>query len=152
MFVDRRIGLAGIAFAVLTTGILVQEFPRRAAGSDSSKQDIPAFVMKDESKKMQETLRDQGYYQGRVDGVFGLRTRAGIRAYQKAERLPSTGEVDNRTAGRLGIRPEWNWGNSHKSAQEVGRTDKPPAGVEGNRGRRVQGFTTESQRHGPLTE
>jgi peptidoglycan hydrolase-like protein with peptidoglycan-binding domain len=136
MFSDRRIGLAGIAFALLTTGILVQEFPRRAAGSSSAQQDIPAFVMKNEIKKMQETLRDKGHYQGRVDGVFGLRTRAGIRAYQKAERLPITGEVDNRTASRLGIRPEWNWGNSHKSAQALGSTGKPPAGIEGNRFRR----------------
>ena len=33
-------------------------------------------------------------------------TRAGIRAYQKAENLPVTGQLDTQTAGKLGVRPE----------------------------------------------
>jgi peptidoglycan hydrolase-like protein with peptidoglycan-binding domain len=78
--------------------VLVQGFPRSPAGSDSSKEGVAAFVIKDEITKMQETLRTKGHYQGKVDGVFGLRTRASIRAYQKAENLPVTGQVDSRTA------------------------------------------------------
>jgi peptidoglycan hydrolase-like protein with peptidoglycan-binding domain len=135
MFLASKIGLAGIAFALLTPGMLVHDSLRSTAGIDSNKNDVPAFVMKNEIKKMQGTLRDKGHYQGRIDGVLGLRTRAGIRAYQQAEHLTVNGQVDVRTANRLGIRPEWNWGNSHKSAQEVGHINKPSAGVGQAEGR-----------------
>jgi peptidoglycan hydrolase-like protein with peptidoglycan-binding domain len=88
---------------------------------------------------MQETLLIKGHYRGKVDGVFGLRTRASIRAYQKAENLPVTGQVDARTADRLGIRPESNWDNSKSAEEEMGhgsdravgeiKRDKPSAGI-----------------------
>jgi peptidoglycan hydrolase-like protein with peptidoglycan-binding domain len=55
---------------------------------------------------MQQTLQDKGHYHGKVDGVFGLRTRASIRAYQKAENLPVTGQLDTQTAIKLGVTAE----------------------------------------------
>lgn len=42
---------------------------------------------------MQGTLHGRGYYGGEVDGVIGPRTRASLRAYQKAESLPTTGRL-----------------------------------------------------------
>ena len=59
-----------------------------------------------EIKVTQETLLKKGDYQWKIDGVFSLQTRAGIRAYQKAENLPVTGQLDTQTAGKLGVRPE----------------------------------------------
>ena len=56
--------------------------------------------------KIQETLRNRGHYRGKIDGVFGLRTRASIREFQKAENLPVTGHLDAQTAGKLGVTPE----------------------------------------------
>ena len=90
MFLASKVGWA-VAFTLLTTGMLVQGFPRSATGSDSNNEGVATFVMKSEIKKVQETLRDKGHYGGKVDGVFDLRTRASIRAYQKAENLPITG-------------------------------------------------------------
>jgi peptidoglycan hydrolase-like protein with peptidoglycan-binding domain len=119
MSVASKIGRAGIAFILLTTGMLLPGFQRSAAASDSNEPGVAAFVIKNEITKMQEILRDKGHYRGKVDGVFGLRTRASIRAYQKAENLPVTGQVDRRTADGLGLRPESNWNNS----QSVGRRD-----------------------------
>jgi peptidoglycan hydrolase-like protein with peptidoglycan-binding domain len=146
MFLARKIGWAGIAFALLTTGMSLQGFPRSAAGSDSSKAKVAAFVIKNEIKKLQETLRDKGYYRGKVDGVFGLRTRASIRVYQKAEQLPITGQLDIRTADGLGVRPESNWDNSKSAGREVGQgsdraggeinRDKPSAGIKWAKGSR----------------
>jgi peptidoglycan hydrolase-like protein with peptidoglycan-binding domain len=104
---------AGIAFAFLTTGTLLQALPRSPVGSsDSNKEAVPPFLIQNEIKKMQETLRDKGHYRGKVDGVVGLRTRASIRAYQKAENNPVTGQVDAQTADGLRVRPESIWGNS----------------------------------------
>jgi len=139
MLLASRIGWAGIAFTLLTTGMSLQGLPRSAAGSDSNQEGVAPFVVKNEIRKMQETLRDKGHYLGKVDGAFGLRTRAGIRAYQKAENFPITGEVDSRTAHGLGVRPESKWGNPQTAGRELGpgsdgagdevNRDKPSAGI-----------------------
>jgi peptidoglycan hydrolase-like protein with peptidoglycan-binding domain len=140
MLLASKIGWAGVAFTLLTTGILVRGFPPGAAVADSNKERVATFVIKNEIMKMQETLRAKGHYRGQVDGVFGLRTRASIRAYQKAENLPITGQVDPQTADGLGIRPETTWVNSQSTGREVGhgsdgasgqiKRDKPSAGIK----------------------
>jgi peptidoglycan hydrolase-like protein with peptidoglycan-binding domain len=145
MSLASKIGWAGIAFALLTTGMLVQGFPRSQAGSESNKEGVATFVIKNEIRKMQETLRDKGHYRGKIDGVFGLQTRASLRAYQKAENLPITGQVDTRTADGLGIRPESKWGDSNSGGREVGyrsdraggemKREKPSAGIRRGEGK-----------------
>jgi peptidoglycan hydrolase-like protein with peptidoglycan-binding domain len=139
MSLARKIGWAGMAVTLLTAGILVQGFPRSAAGSDSNKEKVSAFVIKNEITKMQGILRDKGHYRNKVDGVFGFRTRASIRAYLKAENIPVTGQVDHRTADGLGLRPESTWNNSQGAGREDGhasdragrelKRDKPSAGI-----------------------
>ena len=139
MFLASKIAWAGMAFMLLAAGILVQAFPPSAAGSDANKEKAPAFVIKDEIKKMRETLRNQGHYRGKVDGVFGLRTRASLRAYQKAEKLSVTGQLDPRTADGLGVRPEATWRNSKSAGRQEGyghdeasgesKRNKPSAGI-----------------------
>lgn len=145
MFLARKIKWTGIAFAFLTTGMLVQSFPQSPAGSDSNTEGVTVFVVKNEIKKVQETLRNKGHYGGKVDGVFGPRTRAGIRAYQKSETLPITGQVDTRTAAGLGVRPESNWDNSQSAGRRAGQSsdivvgdskrNKPSAGIRRAAGR-----------------
>ena len=61
--------------------------------------------------------------------MIGLRTRAGIRAYQKAENLPLTGGLDKETAVRLGVSPEVRQQTSYEIAP-----DKPPAGTRWTKG------------------
>ena len=138
MFLAGKIGWAGVALTLLMTGMLLQGFPRSAAGADAGKE-VAVFVVRSEIRKVQETLRNKGHYDGKIDGVFGLRTRASIRAYQKAENLPITGQVDARTAEGLGVRPEASWDNSSSIGQQGGRSsdivigaskrDKPSAGI-----------------------
>lgn len=88
MFLLSKIGHAGMTVTLLTTGMLQQGFPRSGAGAESSKAAVSTFVTKNEIEKMQEALRNKGYYRAKIDGVFGLQTRASIRAYQKAHNLP----------------------------------------------------------------
>jgi peptidoglycan hydrolase-like protein with peptidoglycan-binding domain len=73
-----------------------------------------------DTKKVQETLRDKGYYSGPVDGVMGPQTRAAIRQYQQSENLPVTGHLDGGTAGKLGVGPETVGGNFKASGEAVG--------------------------------
>jgi len=82
-------------------------------------------------KEMQQTLQNKGHYGGKVDGVFGLRTRASIREFQKAESLPVTGQLDVRTAGKLGVRAEVRRETRYEAPQ-----DKPSAGIKRARGSR----------------
>jgi peptidoglycan hydrolase-like protein with peptidoglycan-binding domain len=151
MFLARTIGWPEIALTLLMTSMLGQGFSRSEAASDSNKDGVPPFVIKNEIKKMQEILRSKGHFRGEINGVFGLRTRASIRAYQKAENLPISGQVDTRTAGRLGLRPESNWATPKNSGYEIGqdadraggaiRRDKPSAGIRrpGARGSKASG-------------
>src|SRR5581483_5363063 len=158
MFLAGNIVWAGIVLTLLTARMLQQNLPQSAAGSDSNKEGVAPFVIKNEIKKMQETLRDKGHYRGKVDGVFGLHTRDSIRAYQKAENLTVTGQVDTQTADGLGVRPESTWGDSQSSGREIGRSgdgaggelrrDKPSAGTEWPKG---SGRTSKTRRKGVKT-
>ena len=92
---------AGIVFAVLISGMFVARLRSFAADSELS-QEALRVVHQNDVKKMQLALQDRGQYSGQVDGVIGLRTRASIRAFQKAENLPATGLLDTQTALKLG--------------------------------------------------
>lgn len=138
MCLMSKVACAGIAFTLVTTAMLVQGLPRTAAGFDSNEEGVTA-AHQSEIKKMQETLRNKGHYRGKIDGVIGLRTRASIRAYQRAENLPITGLADFRTANGLGVRSEPPRGNSNGERRNAGqRSDgdsseikkgKPSAGI-----------------------
>ncbi len=148
MFFAIKTRWGAIAMTLLTTGMLWQAFPRSPAESNSKKEGVAVFIIKNEIKKVQETLRGKGYYGGKVDGVFGLRTRAAIRAYQNAENFPITGQVDIRTAVGLGVRPESNWEGAGRQVGQssdivVGeiKKDKPSAGI-----RRVEGRPSKTTR------
>jgi peptidoglycan hydrolase-like protein with peptidoglycan-binding domain len=101
MFLAGKIAWAGIVFLLLATGIPGPRPTLSHSGVERGKE-VPAVPHPNDVKRMQQTLLEQGHYRGEVDGVFGLRTRASIRAYQKAQSLPITGHLDNETAGRLG--------------------------------------------------
>jgi peptidoglycan hydrolase-like protein with peptidoglycan-binding domain len=124
MLLASKAACAGIVFLLLTTGI---SGPRRtplASGANVSKE-VPAVGPRNDVKKMQETLRDKGHYSGEVDGVLGLRTRASIRGFQKTENLPVTGQLDARTADKLGVRPEVREETGYETTQ-----GKPSAGIK----------------------
>jgi len=72
MSLANKIGWVGIAFALLTSGMLAQDLPRHPAGCDSNKGGVPESHQ-NEIKKMQETLRNKGHHRGKVDGE-GWRT------------------------------------------------------------------------------
>jgi hypothetical protein len=134
MFLASKIVCSGIIFVLMTPWIsgprprpldsgakLSRELVMD--GSWSSKE--PKETSGDHVKAMQQTLQDKGHYGGKVDGVFGLRTRTSIREFQKAESLPVTGQLDVRTAGKLGVRPEFRRDTGYESLQH-----KPSAGIK----------------------
>jgi len=49
------------------------------------------------AKQIQTALKNAGYYQGAVDGKIGKGTREAIKAFQKANNLPTDGKVGKKT-------------------------------------------------------
>jgi peptidoglycan hydrolase-like protein with peptidoglycan-binding domain len=52
--------------------------------------------------RLQEQLRDRGFYNGPIDGVFGGMTEDAVSRFQRANFLVATGRVDSETRARLG--------------------------------------------------
>jgi len=135
MLLASKAACAGIIFIVLATGIS-EPLPAPLPSGSSLGKEVPGLAHPNDVIKMQQTLQDKGHYRGRVDGVFGLRTRASIRGFQKAENLPVTGQLDTQTAGKLGVRPEVRGKIGYDNTQ-----GKPSAGISWAEGSRRTGRT-----------
>jgi peptidoglycan hydrolase-like protein with peptidoglycan-binding domain len=120
MFRTSKRVWAGMVFTFLTAGVLGLGLTSSAFAVNPSEEKSTGLHHKD-IKKVQETLRDKGYYAGEIDGRMGSKTRAGIRQYQKSENLPVTGHLDAETAGKLGVGPESVSGSFKSAGQEVGK-------------------------------
>lgn len=51
--------------------------------------------------KAQKALAQQGIPVGAVDGIWGARTRAAVRQFQRQSGIPITGKLDTVTKARL---------------------------------------------------
>ncbi|HMG37264.1 MAG TPA: peptidoglycan-binding protein [Blastocatellia bacterium] len=54
-------------------------------------------------RRAQAALQEQGYYEGKIDGVMSERTSAALKTYQREHKLPESGQLDEATAKSLGI-------------------------------------------------
>jgi peptidoglycan hydrolase-like protein with peptidoglycan-binding domain len=124
MLFASKIVYSGIVFLLLTPWISGPRSTPPAKAPDLI-MEMHAASHSDDINKVQQTLLDKGHYRGKIDGVVGLRTRASIRAYQKAENLPVTGQLDHQTAGKLGVTPETDDENGNETMQ-----GKPSAGIK----------------------
>jgi peptidoglycan hydrolase-like protein with peptidoglycan-binding domain len=109
-----------VGFTFLATLVLGLSLSSSAFAVNPSEEKT-AVLKHGDVKKLQETLRDKGYYAGEVDGRMGSKTRAAIREYQKSENLPVTGRLDAETAGKIGVGPESVGGSFKSAGQEVGK-------------------------------
>lgn len=77
-------------------------------------------VTSGEVKEVQRRLKEKGYYDGAVDGVFGAKTRQAVIAFQKKNGLKADGIVGKATYKALGMTASYNVlaGNSN-SGQSV---------------------------------
>jgi peptidoglycan hydrolase-like protein with peptidoglycan-binding domain len=130
MFLASKVAWAGIVFMLLTTGISGTRPTPLSSGADLSKE-VPAVGHRNDVKKMQQTLRGKRHYRGKVDGVFGLRTRASIRGFQKAESLPVT---------------KWAKG-SGRTSKTLGKSVKTVAAPESGRGDGEKTLQAENDNH-----
>ena len=78
----------------------LQLFSDAGCLTDEQQKQAEAAV-RDYTTALQKSLRDAGYYDGEVDGVYGPGTVEAVEALQKAHGLPTTGTVDKATAAAL---------------------------------------------------
>jgi peptidoglycan hydrolase-like protein with peptidoglycan-binding domain len=130
MLFAGKVACTGLALLLLAIGISGPRSTPLASGPKLSAE-VPGIAHPDNVIRMQQTLQDKGCYHGKLDGVFGLRTRASIRAYQKAENLTVTGQLDTQTAAKLGITADVRGEHGYETTQV-----KPSAGVKWTEGSR----------------
>jgi peptidoglycan hydrolase-like protein with peptidoglycan-binding domain len=58
-------------------------------------------LARDYTEATQKALAEAGYYEGKIDGIYGPTTVAAVQSLQKAHDLPETGTVDKATAAAL---------------------------------------------------
>ena len=116
--------LAGVLFSSVSAGGLLaqtstttkptpsssMQHAPAAAPSQSAKQDstkVRATAMrhttwtKEQVEEAQEGLAKAGYYKGKPTGVLDRRTRRALRSYQKANKLPVTGRLNQEELDKL---------------------------------------------------
>jgi peptidoglycan hydrolase-like protein with peptidoglycan-binding domain len=79
----------------------------------------PVSLGRDQVRQAQMLLREKGFDVGEVDGVLGPRTRRALIAFQRRQGLEASGQIDQRTAGALGLSngPTTTSGHSGAGAQ-----------------------------------
>ena len=124
MNLKRKTLWTGVVLVFLAAGILGLSLVSRSFGANPSDQEKAAGLSHHDVSELQESLRDKGYYHGKVDGNLGPQTREAIRQYQKSENLPVTGHLDADTSGKLGVGPESEGSDFKGAGHEVGAGGK----------------------------
>lgn len=81
---------------------------------------VPAWA-DDQTREVQQALKDQGFYYGQVDGQGGPETAAAIRRYQIRQGLEVTGKLDQQTLASLNLGAD-----SDNSATAADNAPPPP--------------------------
>ncbi len=70
-------------------------------------------------KTIQQKLKNWGYYTGAVDGIFGAKTTAAVKSFQKKNKLTVDGIVGAKTLAALGIKSSSSGATSSYSDSDV---------------------------------
>jgi peptidoglycan hydrolase-like protein with peptidoglycan-binding domain len=66
---------------------------------------VASVSANDNVRVVQEKLRDDGFYVGKIDGTYSTELAAALSRYQIVNGLPITGQLDAETAKALGAKP-----------------------------------------------
>ncbi len=78
----------------------------------------------DEVKQIQTKLKNWGYYNGSIDGVFGSKTFSAVKAFQKKNGLAVDGIVGEKTLAALGITSNSNGSSTSSNNTNVNLLSK----------------------------
>jgi len=69
---------------------------------------IEAYTKKT-TLQVQSILKEKGYNVGKIDGIWGKKTRAALKNFQRKNSLKITAKLDNKTKFALGIYQVYSW-------------------------------------------
>jgi Putative peptidoglycan binding domain len=81
-------------------------------------------ISSNDIRRAQEALKGKGFDPGAISGRMQARTQEALRDYQKANDLPATGVLDQKTAEKLGIKLS---GEKNSTSQQRQESTKPKA-------------------------
>jgi peptidoglycan hydrolase-like protein with peptidoglycan-binding domain len=76
------------------------------------------------TRSVQEKLKDQGFYYGKVDGKPGPETTAALKRFQIRNGLPVTGSADLETTKALGVAGKESYQNAAPQVNDSYRLDR----------------------------
>lgn len=102
----------GVLAAFLAAGVLAAApaFAQPAQQQET----VPVQMSSKQVMNLQQKLKQQGFYNGQIDGNWGPETQTAVKDFQKKEDLPVTGQLDPQTMQKLGI--QMNEGSSGSSS------------------------------------
>ena len=117
----RFFKMAIVAVMVLTMGLTVGA----VSGTVKDTTTVYAAVYQQGStgstvKTIQQKLKNWGYYTGKVDGIFGAKTKAAVKYFQRKNGLTADGIVGNNTLKALGMKTS---GSSSGSSSNYSDSD-----------------------------
>ncbi|MBO5395144.1 MAG: spore cortex-lytic enzyme [Clostridia bacterium] len=77
---------------------------------------VEAATTKAENRTIQTKLKRWGYYTGAIDGIYGPKTKAAVKYFQRKNGLTVDGIVGPKTAAALGMRLSSSGGSSSSSS------------------------------------
>jgi peptidoglycan hydrolase-like protein with peptidoglycan-binding domain len=98
--------VAAMAASLMPVGVLAAIDPVEAPAGSAPQQAPTENPYAGLNKRVQEKLRDLGFYSGPVNGDFGSNTQAALAQFQLSVPLPASGSLDEHTIAALGIPPE----------------------------------------------
>ena len=76
--------------------------PSPDANANPSQPNMAAATLpRSEVRQVQQQLRQDHLYRGRIDGIIGSKTRQAVQRYQRKNGLPVTAQLDQDTMNRL---------------------------------------------------
>jgi peptidoglycan hydrolase-like protein with peptidoglycan-binding domain len=84
----------------------------------------------EETRKVQEALKAKGNDPGPIDGRMGPKTRAALKAFQEANGLKGSGQLDSQTAEKLGVQKSGTATGKEKAAKGTEPMGKEPTSKE----------------------
>jgi peptidoglycan hydrolase-like protein with peptidoglycan-binding domain len=92
---DLRLILAAVALAGASA------FAQTAAPPQAASDPYVEF-----NKRVQEALKQRGFYDGPINGDIGPNTQAALAQFQLSEVIPASGMLDAQTLEALGVQRE----------------------------------------------
>ncbi len=106
-------------FAVTFTGVGLTASHVVSASGQAEQCDVLDVLTTAQNKTVQTKLKRWGYYTGSIDGIYGAKTKAAVKSFQRKNGLTVDGIVGPKTAAALGMSIKGTSGGTTQSSNDL---------------------------------